>query len=85
MLFIQRPREVADFVARHPRVLPGPPEAPALSANLLRSVLGLMLMLVVLVALAATFFLFGEERDRTPLRPALTARQRANAFRSHAN
>lgn len=80
VLFIQRPREVADFVARHPRVLPqapGPAEAPSISWGLLRSVLSLLL----LVAIAVAFFFFGEERPGSVVRPALTNAQRANAFR----
>ena len=78
VLFIQRPKEVADFVARQPRVLPqGPQQAPSISLGLLRLVLALLLVLV----LAATFFLFGEERPDSVVRPALTNAQRAKAFR----
>lgn len=85
VLFVQRPREARDvqaFLDRQPRVLPtGSAQPPQLSKGLLRTV-GVLLVLVVLVlVITATFFLVGEERPDSVVRPALTARQRAQAFR----
>lgn len=85
VLFIQRPKEVADFVARQPRVLPqgpGPEEAPSISAALLRWVVPAVLIMLVLLAAFVVFFLFGEQRPTSVVRPALTNAQRAKAFRN---
>jgi hypothetical protein len=82
VLYIQRPREVQAFLDRQPRVLPiAPQEAPQLSAGLLRSTIKLLAFVLLLIIMAATFFLVGEERPDSVVRPALTARQRAQDFR----
>jgi hypothetical protein len=82
VLYIQRPREVQAFLAAQPHVLPqGPDEGPSLSTGLLRSVLRILAVVAVLVVAFLVFLLFGEDRSREPLRPTLTARQRAAALR----
>lgn len=84
ILFLQRPREVAAFVNAQPRVLPQAP--PPVSRSLLRLVLAYLAALVLVVLIAAAFFLFGEERPGSVVRPALTNAQRAKAFRlPHGN
>lgn len=82
VLFIQRPREVADFLARQPQVLPvAPPAQPAtsLAYRLALKALALIAILLVMLLIAAWFFLFGEDSQR--VRPELTPAQRAAAFR----
>lgn len=82
VLYIQRPKEVADFVARQPRVLPqGPQEPPLLSAGVVALAVRLLLLVGLAIAMALAFFCCGEERAGSVVRPALTARQRASAFR----
>jgi hypothetical protein len=87
VLLIQRPKEVQAFVNAQPRVLPqGPAEVPQLSAGLMRFVLRALAIMLVLAVAFVVFFLFGEDREREPLRPVLTAQQRAQAFRTpHGN
>jgi hypothetical protein len=81
VLLIQRPQEVADFVARQPRPLPvAPPAQTHLSRKLVTLVARLLLIVLLVVALAVWFFLFGEERPER-VRPELTPAQRAAAFR----
>jgi hypothetical protein len=85
VLFVQRPREARDvqaFLDRQPRVLPtGPAEAPQVSKGLLRTVWLLLAFMLLTILIAAAFFLLGEERPTSVVRPLLTAHQRAQAFR----
>lgn len=68
-------------VAPAPRPRPADSPAYRLTIRLLR----VALMVAVLLALAAAFFLFGEEREPHPvLRPVLTPAERAKAFRHPA-
>jgi len=82
VLFIQRRTEVADFLARQPRVLPVAPAAPAtsLAYRLALKALAAIALLLVLALLVLWFFLFGEERPER-VRPELTPAQRAAAYR----
>ncbi len=86
VLFIQRRTEVADFIARQPRVLPlAPPTPPVqthLSDKVVKLALHLLLVVFILVMLslcALWFFMAGEDSQR--MRPELTPAQRAAAFR----
>jgi hypothetical protein len=82
VLFIPRAREaeqVQDFLDRQPRVLPQAPTKTRPSLGLL--VFRLVLLILLAVAIAAAFFLFGEETPEQVVRPLLTAQQRAQAFR----
>jgi hypothetical protein len=82
VLFVQRAKEaqdVAAFLARQPRVLPQAPTKARPSLGLLAFRLALLILLAV--AMAVTFFLFGEETPEPLTRPLLTAQQRAQAFR----
>lgn len=82
VLFIQRRTEVADFVARQPRVLPVAPIAPvkSLAYRLAIWALRVIAVLLVVALMALWYFLFGEERPER-VRPELTPAQRAAAFR----
>lgn len=67
-----------------PQEMPASEYRPGLSAKLLRLV-GLLVLIVVVLSVATTFFiLFGQERAEQ-VRPELTAQQRASAFRHHGN
>ncbi|TVT43098.1 hypothetical protein FNT36_03125 [Hymenobacter setariae] len=79
VLFIQRPKEVADFVARQPRLVPTAP--PTVSRGVIWLAIRLMAFVLLALAITAAFFLFGEERPTSVVRPALTNAQRAKAFR----
>jgi hypothetical protein len=82
VLLIQRPKEVADFVARQPQVLPTAPSKPATSLHYRLAIKALVVLAILLVVavMALWFFLFGEERTER-MRPELTPAQRAQAFR----
>ena len=82
VLLVQRPNEakdVAAFLERQPRVLPQAPTKVRPSLGVL--VFRLMLLILLAVAMAAAFLLFGEEPPEPVARPLLTAQQRAKAFR----
>jgi hypothetical protein len=82
VLFVQRPKEAADvaaFLAREPRLVP--PTAPLLSGGVVVMAWRMLIVLVLAIAVAVAFFMLGEERPDSVVRPALTARQRAAAFR----
>jgi hypothetical protein len=81
VLFIQRPKELQAFLAAQPRVLPFYAQRPGIGPKALRLTKWLLLAMLLILAITAAFFLFGEERATSVVRPALTARQRANAFR----
>jgi hypothetical protein len=81
-LLVQRATEakdVAAFLDRQPRVIPQAPTKTRPSLGLLA--FRLVLLILLAFALAAAFFLFGEETPEPVVRPLLTAQQRAQAFR----
>jgi hypothetical protein len=74
------------YLAANPAAQPhaqdqGPAEAPLLGAKVVRLALTGVAIVLLLLTMAALFFLFGEDRSRQVQRPALTARQRAQAFK----
>jgi hypothetical protein len=80
VLFVQRDSEVADILAgRQP--VPAPAEEPNLGYKVIRTAAIGLAIVIVLIAMAVWFFLFGETRDRQPLRPDNTPEQLATAYR----
>jgi sterol desaturase/sphingolipid hydroxylase (fatty acid hydroxylase superfamily) len=83
VLFVQRAKEaqdVAAFLARQPRVLPKVPTKPR-RLSLAFLAFRLWLLILLALALATAFVLFGEEAPESVVRPLLTAQQRMQAFR----
>jgi hypothetical protein len=82
VLFVQQPKEakdVAAFLAKEPR--PMLAEPPTVSRGVMRLALGWLAFMLLAIIIITAFFLVGEERPDSVVRPALTARQRAAAFR----
>jgi hypothetical protein len=75
----QGPEQLAAFLAKEPRVVPSTP--PMLSGGVVALAYRLLLFMLLAILVTVAFFMVGEERADSVVRPTLTARQRAQAFR----